>query len=64
MTNESTDKSSSSGDMHEWLKNGVVLCNLINVLQPGAVKKINNSTMAFKMVGLWYWVKAGPRVVS
>ena len=35
---------------HEALKNGVVLCQLINVLQPGSVPTINESRMAFKMV--------------
>lgn len=39
-----------SDNMHEWLKDGVVVCTLMNVLKPGAVKKINTSTMAFKQV--------------
>lgn len=42
---------STSGDMdnfYEVLKNGVILCKLVNVMQPGSVKKINESTMAFK----------------
>ena len=30
------------------LKNGVALCNLINVIKSGSVKKINESKMAFK----------------
>lgn len=34
----------------EAFKNGVSLCKLINVIQPGSVKKINESKMAFKMM--------------
>ncbi|KAL4647936.1 calponin-1-like [Arapaima gigas] len=32
------------GSFMEGLKDGVILCELINKLQPGSVKKINNST--------------------
>ncbi|KHD05335.1 hypothetical protein PN36_15290 [Candidatus Thiomargarita nelsonii] len=38
-------------DFHELLKDGTVLCKLINVIKPGSVKKINESKMAFKMMG-------------
>lgn len=40
-----------SGDMdnfYEVLKNGVLLCKLVNIMKEGSVKKINESTMAFK----------------
>jgi len=42
---------STNGEMSEFvktLKDGRALCNLANALHPGAVKKINTSTMAFK----------------
>ncbi|XP_041465929.1 calponin-3-like [Lytechinus variegatus] len=40
----------SEKDVHELLKDGVVLCHLINVIKPGSVKQINSSKMAFKQV--------------
>ncbi|XP_066955538.1 myophilin [Macrobrachium rosenbergii] len=42
---------SKSGDMdnfYEVLKNGQLLCELINTLKPGQIKKIQKSEMAFK----------------
>ena len=36
--------------VHEKLKDGVILCSLINKLQPGSVPKVNSSKMAFKMM--------------
>ncbi|KAM9294090.1 transgelin-2 [Gastrophryne carolinensis] len=34
----------------KWLKDGTVLCHLINSLAPGSVAKIQSSTMAFKQM--------------
>ena len=39
-----------AGSFQEALKDGVYLCKAINKLSPGAVKKINTSKMAFKMM--------------
>lgn len=45
------DEFDVSGDMdnfYEVLKDGQVLCRLVNSIKPGAVKRVNNSQMAFK----------------
>jgi len=36
--------------LHEFLKDGVVLCKAVNVIKPGSVPTINNSTMPFKQM--------------
>lgn len=41
---------SDSETIHEKLQNGVILCNLINVLEPDSIMKINTSKMAFKQM--------------
>ncbi|XP_015929975.1 myophilin [Parasteatoda tepidariorum] len=47
---EDIDTSGDREKFYELLKDGQVLCRLINVLQPGSIpeKKINNTKMAFK----------------
>ena len=45
-----------AGEVQEWLKDGVVLCNCINTINiqlKGKPIKINTSKMAFKQVGLY-----------
>lgn len=32
------------------LKDGVILCNVANIIKANSVKKINESTLAFKMM--------------
>jgi len=36
--------------LQEELKNGVVLCNLINTIKPGEIKKVSTSAMPFKQM--------------
>jgi len=45
------DNLNTSGDMdnlYETLKDGTVLCKLVNQFKDGSVRKVNTSTMAFK----------------
>lgn len=44
------DESDLKKYIHHKLKDGVILCKLINVIQPGSVRRINNTKMAFKMM--------------
>jgi len=37
----------TSDTVHEQLKSGVVLCNLVNAIQPGIVARIQNGKMPF-----------------
>jgi len=40
----------SSSSLYDSLKDGVILCEFLNKIQPGTVKKINTSTMPFKQM--------------
>lgn len=44
------DETRDSQSLAEWLKNGRVLCALVNAIRPGIVKKVNNSQMPFKQM--------------
>ncbi|CAH1794094.1 unnamed protein product [Owenia fusiformis] len=37
-------------DVQDVLKDGVILCNLINIIKPGSVRKIDTSKMSFKQM--------------
>ena len=47
---EEVGDNSNPDGITEAFKDGVKICKLINTLQPGSVKKINESKMAFKQV--------------
>lgn len=48
ITSEPINTSGDMDNFFEVLKDGVLLCKLANCLQPGCIKKINESKMAFK----------------
>ena len=48
VTGENINTSGDMDNLHETLKDGVLLCKLINQLKPGTIKKVNVTTMAFK----------------
>jgi hypothetical protein len=50
ITGQSIDTSGDHQNFISVLKDGTVLCNLANSLQPGSIKKINASAMAFKQM--------------
>lgn len=41
---------STTTDFQTPLKNGVILCHLINIIKPGSVEKINTSAIDFKQM--------------
>jgi len=45
-----TTEKRGDNSFHEWLKDGQVLCKLANSIKPGAIKKINASSLAFKQM--------------
>lgn len=48
ITNEPINVSGDMDNFYETLKDGTLLCRLVNLMKPNSVKKINESKMAFK----------------
>ncbi|VVC95726.1 myophilin-like [Leptidea sinapis] len=48
VTGENIPTAGDADSLYEVLKDGTLLCKLVNKFQDGIVKKINQSTMAFK----------------
>lgn len=54
-----TGKPKGDQEFAEWLKNGVVLCELVNAISPGKIPKVNASAMPFKqMENITYFMNA------
>jgi len=45
-----TGESKGDKTSQEWLQSGLVLCNLVNKIKPGYIKKVNTSTLPFKQM--------------
>ncbi|CAG2103878.1 unnamed protein product [Medioppia subpectinata] len=48
LLNEDIDTNGENNSFYETLKDGTVLCRLVNAIQANTVKKVNASKMAFK----------------
>ncbi|XP_046398737.1 myophilin [Ischnura elegans] len=50
ITDEPINVSGDEDNFYSTLKDGTLLCRLINKMQPGSIKKINEGNLAFKLM--------------
>ncbi|KAG8225560.1 hypothetical protein J437_LFUL002077 [Ladona fulva] len=50
VTGEDINVSGDEDNFYQTLKDGALLCRLVNKMQPGSVKKINGGSLAFKLM--------------
>mmetsp|Transcript_29935 Transcript_29935/g.46346 ORF Transcript_29935/g.46346 Transcript_29935/m.46346 type:complete len:262 (-) Transcript_29935:91-876(-) len=61
---EGLSRKSIGPDFQEGLKNGIILCDALNAIQPGTVRKVNQGNMPFKCMENLQNFLAGCRVVG
>jgi len=59
-----TGESKGGQSVHEWLKDGKVLCKLANCVRPGSVKQVNTMNAPFKQMENISWFMDAARALG